>query len=457
MNNSGSVAGTTNYKVPPSYAWAVASGAFLTQVLLVFSLSILAINLGEISLDWGIDEGALGILSSCMGLTYGLFGFFWGYLMDRIGSRWTVTAASFVIALAIISFGIFADGTGIGCVIAAIMGIGVAGTDTAVLPKLGTDWFAPSKRGLAMGVFASGGGIGGFVVGIIAGRFAQDFGWRFSFIGIGLICLVMAILVALLVRNTPASMGTVPFGSPKGTKVAPVPEKEKQQKANKKLVSKVLKNPATYKYGVVMSLWYFWYMVYTAYFVVSLQSAGFDVATAAMAYSLVCLSSAVSNFIWSPLTDKFGRKSVFIFVMACEGLVTIILFCLLQTGTLNVALVYVMSFLMGLFVASTPIMESSLGEHFAPEMRGTGAGVVSTISCIGRFFGPLLAGVVIMATGDVQTSLVFAGASALATALAIAVFVTKTGGKYGDPLAEAVLKKQIEVNGSGGDSPALNG
>ena len=61
------------------------------------------------------------------------------------------------------------------------------------------------------------------------------------------------------------------------------------------------------------------------------------------AYSLVCLSSALSNFIWSPLTDKFGRKSVFIFVMACEGLVMIALFLLLRTGRLDTALVYVMS------------------------------------------------------------------------------------------------------------------
>lgn len=450
MEARSNVVGTMDYKISPNYAWVVALGAFLTQVLLVLSLSILAINLGEISLDWGIDEGTLGILSSCMGLTYGLFGFFWGYLMDRIGSRWTVTAASFVIALAIIAFGVFADGTAIGCVIMAVMGVGVAGTDTAVLPKLGADWFAPSKRGLAMGVFASGGGIGGFVVGIIAGQLAQDFGWRFSFIGIGLVCLVMAILVALLIRNTPASMGTVPFGSPKGTKVAPVPEKEGQRKANGKIIVAALKNPVTYKYGAVMSLWYFWYMVYTAYFEVSLQGAGFDVATAAMAYSLVCLSSALSNFIWSPLTDKFGRKSVFIFVMACEGLVMIALFLLLRTGSLDTALVYVMSFLMGLFVASTPIMESSLGEHYTPEMRGTGAGVVSTISCIGRFFGPLLAGVVITATGNVQTSLVFAGVSALVTALSIVVFVKKTGGKYGDPLAVAALK-QVEASDGEGD------
>ena len=67
MEARSNVVGTMDYKISPNYAWVVALGAFLTQVLLVFSLSILAINLGEISLDWGIDEGTLGILSSCMG------------------------------------------------------------------------------------------------------------------------------------------------------------------------------------------------------------------------------------------------------------------------------------------------------------------------------------------------------------------------------------------------------
>lgn len=436
-----STTASVHYKVSPSYAWAVAIGAFCTQALLVFALSILAVNIDAIAADWSVSPSDLGMLSACMGFCYGFFSFVWGYLMDRIGARWTLSLASFVVALSVIGFGLFATGDTTGTLIMALLGIGLAGTDSAVLPKLGADWFAPSKRGKAFPVFTVGGGIGGFLVGIIAGNLTASFGWRASFIGMGLICLALAVAVTVLIRNSPASMGTVPYGSPAGTPVAKVvkhQEKTPEEKAaQRKVTLSVLKDPVTYKYGIVMSIWYIWYMVFTTYTVAAIQDGGFGVAEASAAYGIMCLGSALGNFVWSPMTDKLGRKPVFIGVMAGMGILSFVLYFVLANHLCDMVTLSILCFIAGLFVASTPVMDSSLAEHYRPDVRGTGAGVVSTISCIGRLAGPMIAAAVIaMMGGDVLSTMLTAGVAALACALSILLFVSKTGGKYGDPLAE---------------------
>ena len=75
-------------------------------------------------------------------------------------------------------------------------------------------------------------------------------------------------------------------------------------------------------------------------------------------------------------------------------------------------------------------------------MRGIGPGIVSTFSSVGRFCGPLLAALVMTALGSTQSYLYFSGGAAIVCSLAILIMVRKTGGAYGDPLAEKALREQ---------------
>ena len=100
---------------------------------------------------------------------YGLFGVFWGSLCDRIGIRWVLTAAAVLTGAVMIAIGAFVFDMVVGCVMMALLGIMLAGCDDGVLPKVGTTWFHPSKRGIAFPIFCVGGSLGGVVCGFIAG------------------------------------------------------------------------------------------------------------------------------------------------------------------------------------------------------------------------------------------------------------------------------------------------
>lgn len=58
-------------------------------------------------------------------------------------------------------------------------------------------------------------------------------------------------------------------------------------------------------------------------------------------------------------------------------------------------------------------------DYYPPELRGSGAGTISTMGLVGRFFGPMLAGVVADATGVITSAFGF-GAIAMIVAAAIA-------------------------------------
>ena len=109
-------------------------------------------------------------------------------------------------------------------------------------------------------------------------------------------------------------------------------------------------------------------------------------------------------------------------------------------GMGNDMLIYVIGFLAGVFDAQAPVMQSSLGESFPKNLRGTGPGMVTTITLVGRFFGPILAAAMINSIGGGLTTFAFVWAGLMSLCCAvIAIFVVpKTGGKYGDPIANEV-------------------
>ena len=440
MSSTDAAVGHVVYKRSPAYAWAVAMGAFFGQLILIFSMKNLYIALSTIAQDFGLTSADLAVWASVMGVFYGVAGILWGFLIDKFGCRKVMSVNAFLTAGLVIAIAAFVYDVAIGCVFMALLGILFAGADDAVIPKLITTWFHPSKRGLGFPLVTLGGAIGGVICGILAGNFIEMFGWRGDFYIMGGICVVLAIILTFLIRDTPASVGTVPFGSPEGTPVEademPKAKTKAEKKASKDLLVRVLKDPATYKFGLVMIVWYFWFSNYQAYLVAAAQDIGFPVSVAALTTSMASLGCAVGFFIWPPLTNRLGRKPIFIFLMAMEGLVTICLYFLFESGITSEVILLGSTLVMGLFVSSAPVMQHSLGEQFRPSVRGTGSGAAATISAIGRLAGPMLAAAVIVAMGSTHSYFLFSGGSAIAAGILVVFLVKNTGGKYGDPMAE---------------------
>lgn len=432
-------------KKKSGWAWAVAGAGFGTQMIVTFCLAMFGISIALVAEDFGVAVTSLAICSSIFGVTYGGFGVVWGNLADRIGIRAELSIAGIGAGIWAIVFGLFASDVVSAAIIWGLTGAFCSGISTGVVPKVVTSWFSTQWRGKGFTLVSIGGAIAGMLVGILIPPVAGFGGWQMVFMVFGGTNVVLGILCLVLVRDTPESIGTVPFGADPETYVPVKPTKDMtpEERAEKKAEDRrkiliVLKHPMTWKLGVMLIVWQLCLTTVSTYLTAGIIAGGVSLEIAAFVSTLKTAGMFCSQLVCPSLTDKFGRKPVFLFLMIGDCILFVTLFLIL--GSANTIIIYVIGFLAGVFDAQAPVMQSSLGESFPKSLRGTGPGMVTTITLVGRFFGPILAAFAINTIGGGLTTFAFVWAAAMSLLCAIiGVFVIpKTGGKYGDPIADEV-------------------
>jgi sugar phosphate permease len=162
-----------------------------------------------LKVDLGISNARAGGLMAFFFLTYTVFQLPAGYLGDRIGPRKILTFG------ALVSIGgnlIFSQGSNyvILAIGQLINGMGQAmGWSSAI--KLVVNWFPRSRRGTAIGLFATC-VTGGSSAGIrLSGFLGDHLGWRSSFIIPSLVMAAVALVFWFLVRDHPREKGLPDF------------------------------------------------------------------------------------------------------------------------------------------------------------------------------------------------------------------------------------------------------
>jgi sugar phosphate permease len=159
--------------------------------------------------DLGISNARAGGLMAFFFVTYTVFQLPAGYLGDRLGPRKILTFGALV---SIIGNLIFSQGSSY--VVLAIgqlvNGMGQAmGWSSAI--KLVVNWFPRSRRGTAIGLFATC-VTGGSSAGIrLSGFLGDHLGWRSSFIIPSLVMAGVAMVFWFLVRDHPREKGLPDF------------------------------------------------------------------------------------------------------------------------------------------------------------------------------------------------------------------------------------------------------
>ena len=133
-----------------------------------------------------------------------------GRLYDRFGPKWIIIistlfiSAGFVLTSFIHSLGQFFFSYGI------LAALGLAGTGVPLVSTLVSKWF-DKGRGLAISLSLAGSSVGAFVLVRLLGLFAVSYGWRTSYLYLGIAMLVVNILLAVFViKGDPHHLGVSP-------------------------------------------------------------------------------------------------------------------------------------------------------------------------------------------------------------------------------------------------------
>jgi MFS transporter, OFA family, oxalate/formate antiporter len=193
------------------YGYVIALVAFVIFFLLAgsfYGLSVLIPYMAA-EMDWSATE--FGIAFSIIFLTVGLSSPLVGIIISRFGPRFSMILGSFMVAT---SLSLMSTTTSLWqlYLFAIILGSGVtAGAILPVIQIIG-DWFN-IRRSSVMGLVAAGGGMGGLLFAPLASNVTilVD-SWRITWLILGGITLIPAVLTVLFVCSKPADLGQQPDG-----------------------------------------------------------------------------------------------------------------------------------------------------------------------------------------------------------------------------------------------------
>lgn len=187
---------------PPRHRYYV---LFLLTLTLLFSVAdrlVLSILLEDIKRDFSLTDSQLGLLA---GLAFTLFYVMAGFPIARIAdraNRKNIVAA----ALTFWSFMTVLCGlaTGFWSLFLARIGVGMGeGGSGPPSQSIMADYFRPNELARAMGVLTLGSTLG-TAMGLMAGGvLASLYGWRMSFILLGIPGMILGLILFLTVREPP--------------------------------------------------------------------------------------------------------------------------------------------------------------------------------------------------------------------------------------------------------------
>lgn len=370
---------------PSWYRWYALGVLVLVYVSSSVDRIIMAILLEPIKLELSASDTQMGFL---IGITFALFyatlGLPIAMWADR-GNRRNIIA----IAITIWSGMTVLCGLAQSFVQLALARIGVGIGEAGSSPpshSMISDMFSPTERGTAMGIFALSGNIALLIAFLGGGWMSEHWGWRTTFIVVGVPGLLIALLVRLSVdeplRGTSDQTHSMK-GAPPLMEVAR--HLWRTHSARHVIIGASLAGFVSY--GLVSWL--------PAFFV---RSHGLSQTEVGLTLALLTgVVGGAGTFTAGRLADMMAKKDIRWFALVAAigkaGLVPfLVLFFLIQDFTSAILIYLIPAFFSGFYLAPTFAMIQSL---VRPEMRAVAAAItLFMMSMIGMGLGPQGVGIV---------------------------------------------------------------
>ena len=359
-----------------------------------FALGMMLPAMGEaLHLSYS-QMGTIGTLNFCGYLGAVLF---CGRLTGFFGARLLIFLALMLVGGSMVVIGC-TDRLGLIMLLYLLTGIGSALANVPIMALIGA-WFEPAVRGRASGMVVIGNGFGIVLAGhLVPVLNATAGGWRMSWLVLGGLALVMAVICGIFARNRPADgyrsgAGAIAAGQTGGM-----------------VLSRGEMRRMTLHCAAIYFLFGCTYVIYVTFLVTSLvQERGFSEQYAGLLWSIVGFLSLGSGPIFGWLSDRFGRRAGLKLVFAIQATAYFSAMTLLPLPFL-----YLSILCFGLVAWSIPpIMAALVGDFAGPEKTASIFGFVTFVFGIGQIIGPYGAGLLAEVSGGFSLGFAAAGLLAL--------------------------------------------
>jgi MFS family permease len=370
------------------YAWTRLWVALALTTIGGSGMYSMAVVLPPLQAEFGIARADASLPYTLTMIGFGFGGILMGKVADRFGVMVPVLIGSACLALGFIAAG-FAQNL---FQFAAAQGllIGLLGTSGTFVPLVAdiSLWFT-RRRGIAVAIVMSGNYLAGTVWPPLMQHFIDTAGWRATYIGTGVFCLLSMPLLALALRGRPpaiADLAVSGAGAPHARIAAVNPERALGLSPASLQALLCIAGVAC---CVAMSMPQVHMVAYCG-------DLGYPAARGAEMLSLMLAFGVVSRLVSGWIADRIGGLRTLLLGAVLQS-VALVLFLPFQ----QLAALYVISALFGLFqgglVPSYPII---VREFFSPREAGARTGTVLMATLFGMALGGWMPGWIFDATGS---------------------------------------------------------
>jgi MFS family permease len=194
-------------------AWVVLIGTLVVLVLMAGFRSTVGILVDPLRAEFGWSTASISLAAGLNLMIYGFGGPFAAALYDRFGLRRCVLVAVAVVALGSSATLAMNAQWQFMVLWGVVNGLATGAVSVTLAAVIANRWFV-KRRGLATGILTAANATGQLIFLPLLAWLTHAYGWRYA-IGsvVGVACLIVLPLAALLIRDRPASIGARAYGA----------------------------------------------------------------------------------------------------------------------------------------------------------------------------------------------------------------------------------------------------
>jgi len=397
------------------HAWVVL-GALVVVMLLGSGLrAVFGVFIKPMEATFGWDRAALSGAAAISLLLLGAAGPIVGWLADQWGPRRVIFVSAILLGLGAMLSARVSALWQIYITCGVLMGLGAGGVGMSTGAAPAARWFE-ARRGLVMGLVGGAMSAGQLVIVPLAVWFTLRYGWRQSFLYLGVLLLVIALpLTVLFIRDDPAQKGLKAYGAGQAARAG----EPKAPPEGRTRVAAAMQVPAFWLLaGTFFICGYTSNGLVLTHLVPHAAEHGFSEMHAAQALGVMGAMNILGTVASGFICDRFGRKGPLAFYYGVRGLSLLFLLYVW-----NVPSLHIFAAIFGLnYISTVPPTTTLTANIFGRYSVGSLSGWIFFAHQVGAALGAAVGGWVFQSTGSYSWAFISAALLAfLAVPMALAI------------------------------------
>ena len=397
------------------YGYKVVLAGFLIHMVMLGIFFTYGIFFEPVATEFGWSRAMFSGAHTVSQVVLGILAIAAGRLTDRFGPRMVIVVCALFLGAGYLLMSQINTGWHLYLFFGVMVGIGMGGCLVPITSTIAR-WFV-RRRGIMTGIVLSGFSVGSMIMPPLARWLISLYGWRTSYIIMGIIALVVIIAAAQFLKRDPGKMGLLPDGDTE------VKSENIDLPATSFSLSQTIRARQFWIICAILLFNAFTSFTITVHIVIHATGLGVSAASATNILPIFGAAGIASMLIVGGISDKIGYKLAYTTCFVVNSIAFLLLIVADQTWML-----YLFAVIFGLGYGGTrAVMSPLVARLFGLGSLGTILGGLHFSAAIGAAIGPLLAGRIFDISNSYQSAWLICGTLMVACVILTLLLKTTTG------------------------------